>query len=38
MEVIILTGTVMIMVNTMVLLLLAPSILKEVRESATRKF
>lgn len=38
MEVILVTGTIMIMVNTMVLLMLAPSILREVKHDATRKY
>lgn len=37
MEVIIVAGTVMIMVNTTVLLLLSNSIIREVRYDATRK-
>ena len=38
MEIMLVTGTIMIMVNTMVLLLLAPTIIREVRHNASRKF
>jgi|GEM_PF-6250577 len=38
MEVLLVAGTIMIMTNTMVLLMLAPTILKEVKHGATRKF
>lgn len=38
MELILVAGIIMIMVNTMVLLLLAPTILREVKYGATRKF
>lgn len=37
MEVIVVAGTIMIMVNTMVLLLLSNSIIREVRYDATRE-
>jgi hypothetical protein len=38
MEIMLVAGTIMIMVNTMVLLLLAPTIIREVRHDASRKF
>lgn len=38
MEVILIVGTIMTMVNTMVLIMMAPSILREVRYIATRKY